>query len=247
MPALEIRPVVRKFPRFPMMLTRLPALLAGCLAATALSAQELPALPASGLYGELRNNHYTAHEGRFRIPIPVLAELGGKIFDTENVVSFTDEVSTHISIACFPLDMANKWEFETRGAKDFLAWFYAGHVLPNFERRFHGVATERSLFTPELKGGALLVFTLLPGGSAFQGKASVLDVADAPPPVAKRGTLLFVESGCVFILSSELAERATQRSAFRKSADEENEILRARLIELSHRLQVPAPRPPAKR
>ena len=227
-----------------MMLTRLTAPLAGCLLAAAVGAQELP---SEGLYGEVRNGHYTAHEGRFRLTVPVLAELGGKVFDTENVVTFTDEVSTHVSIACFPLDLANKWEFDTRGVKDFLAYFYAEHVLANFEKRFQGVATERSLFTPEMRGGALFVFTLLPGGSAFQSKANVLDTPEQTPPVAKRGTLLFVEQGSIFILSSELAERVTQRSAFHKSADEENEILRARLITLASRLQVPAPHPPTKR
>lgn len=226
-----------------MLLPRLPALLTGCVLATALSAQDAP---SSGLYGEVRNGHYTANEGRFRVPVPVLQELGGKVFDTENVVTFTDDVSTHVSIAAFPLDMSNKWELETRGVKDFLVFFYTEHVFANFEQRFAGVANERSVFTPELRGGALLVFTLLPGGSAFQGKGNVVDTSTAPP-VAKRGTLLFVARETIFILSSELAERVTQRSAFQKTADEENEILRARLIELASRLQIPAPKPPSKR
>jgi hypothetical protein len=226
-----------------MRLLRLPVLLAGCALATAMDAQEVP---AAGLYGEVRNNFYTANEGRFRVAVPVLAELGGRVFDTENVVTFTDDVSTHVSIAAFPLDMSNKWELETRGLRDFLVYFYTEHVLRNFEQRFSGTATERSLFTPELRGGALLVFTLLPGGSAFQGKTPVVDQS-AVPPVAKRGTLLFVERETIFIVSSELAERVTQRSAFQKTADEENEILRARLVELANRLQIPAPRPPAKR
>lgn len=226
-----------------MMPPRLPALLAGCVLATALSAQEQP---ASGLYGEVRNGHYIANEGRFRVLVPVLSELGGKIFDTENVVTFTDDVSTHASVAAFPLDMSNKWELETRGIREFLAYFYAEHVFANFEQRFAGAANERSFFTPELKGGALFVFTLLPGGSAFQGRGNLVDTT-AAPPAAKRGTLLFVENATIFILSSELAERVTQRSAFQKTADEENEILRARLVELANRLQIPAPRPPAKR
>ncbi|MBA4137642.1 MAG: hypothetical protein C0518_10030 [Opitutus sp.] len=226
-----------------MRLPCLPVLLAGCTLAAAMSAQELP---TAGLYGEVRNGNYTANAGRFRLPVPVLPELGGKVFDTENVVTFTDDVSTHVSVAAFPLDMSNKWELETRGRKDFLTYFYTEHVFANFTQRFAGVANERSLFTPELRGGALLVFTLLPGGSAFQGKGNVVDTS-AAPPVAKRGTLLFVEREMIFILSSELAERVTQRSAFQKTADEENEILRGRLIELAQRLQIPAPRPPAKR
>jgi hypothetical protein len=226
-----------------MKLPRLSALLAGCVLAAAVSAQELP---VDGLYGEVRNGHYTAAEGRFRVAVPVLAELGGKVFDTENVVTFTDDVSTHISIAAFALDMSNKWELETRGVKDFLVYFYTEHVFANFAQRFPGSANERSVFAPELRGGALLVFTLLPGGSAFQGKGNVVDTSTAPP-VAKRGTLLFVTRETIFILSSELAERVTQRSAFQKTADEENEILRERLVELAARLQIPAPKPSGKR
>jgi hypothetical protein len=225
--------------RFP----RCIALLTGSVLAVATTAQELP---ATGLYGEFRNGHYISHAGHFRISVPVLAELGGKIFDTENVVTFTDEVSTHVSVAVFPLDLTNKWELETRGVKEFLAFFYAEHVLANFARRFAGVATERSVFTPELRNGALFVFTLLPGGSAFQSKATVVETPGAPLPAAKRGTLLFVERGSIFILSTELAERVTQSSAFQKSADEENEILRTRLIALAGRMQIPSPRLPAK-
>lgn len=208
------------------------------------SAQQVP---DSGLYGEVRNGHYTAPEGRFRLPVPVLTELGGRVIDTEAVVTFADDVSTHLSLACFPLDMSNKWELETREIRDYLAYFFAEHVYSNFAQRYPGATNERSEFTADLRGGALFVFTLLPGGSAFEGKANLIDGAAQSPAVAKRGTLLFVDHGCIFILSTELAERVTQRSAFQKTADEENEILRTRLIQLANRLQIPAPRPPARR
>lgn len=245
MPALEIPSPLTNLTLSAMPSLRLIALLlAGGLVATTGRTQQLP---DSGLYGEIRNGHYTAPEGRFRVPVPVLPELGGRTFDTEAVVTFTDEVSTHISIACFPLDMSNKWELETREIRDYLAYFFSEHVYSSFVQRYPGVATERSEFTADLRGGALFVFTLLPGGSAFEGKSTVIDGAAPSPAVAKRGTLLFVDHGCIFIVSTELAERVTQRSAFHKSADEENGILRTRLIQLAHRLQVPAPRPPSRR
>lgn len=230
-------------PRFPMV-PRLVAVLTASVALVATWAQEVP---AGGLYGEIRNSHYTAPEGRFRLPVPVLAELGGQVYDTDSVVTFTDEVSTHVSVACFPLDLSHRWELETRGLKDYLAWFYTEHVLANFAARFAGTATEGSVFSPDLRGGALLVFTLLPGGSAFAARASVIDVAGAPQPVAKRGTVLFVENACVLVVSTELAERVTQRSTFQRTAAEENDLLRQRLELLLSRLQVPSPRPPARR
>lgn len=199
------------------------------------------------LFGDVRNGNYTAPEGRFRIAIPVLPELGGQIHDTENVVTFDDDVSVHVSIACFPLDLSQKWELETREIRDYLTFFYSSFVYSEFERRHPGAANEQSLFSPDLKGGALFVFTLLPGGSYFANGSNVVPAPADAPLVAKRGTLLFVENGCIFVLSLELAERITQRSTFDKTAVQENEILRDRLIELVQRMHIPAPRPSSRR
>ena len=198
----------------------------------------------AGLYGQLRGTTYVAPEGRFRVTVPVLPELGGRITDTENVVTFSDDVSTHVSIACFPLDLSHKWERDTRGIRDYLGYFYGEFVFPDFARRFPDAATERALFSPDLLGGTMFVFTLLPGGSAFEGRSSVIEGAGTAP-AAKRGNALFVQNDCMFVLSIELAERVTQRSAFNKTADEENEILRTRLLELVQRMQIPTPRAPA--
>ena len=226
---------------------RLRRSVAALVACAALAEAWAVELPVSGLYGEIRNAHYTAPEGRFRLPVPVLAELGGKVHDTEAVATFTDDVSTHVSVACFPLDLTHRWELETRGLKDYLTWFYGEHVFRNFAARFPGAANETSLFSPDLRGGALLVFTLLPGGSSFAARANVVEGPGSPQPVAKRGTVVFVENGCVLVVSTELAERVTQRSTFQKTAAEENDLLRQRLVQLLTRLQVPAPRPPARR
>ncbi|MDP2137646.1 MAG: hypothetical protein Q8J74_07310, partial [Candidatus Didemnitutus sp.] len=199
--------------------------------------------PIRGLYGELKGSHYVAPENRYRIAVPVLPELGGHIFDTENVVTFSDDVSIYISIACFPLDMTTRWERDTRGIKEFLSYFFGQHVMPNFVQRFPGATNELSLFTPDIRDGALLVFTLLPGGSSFAAQGNVLDLPSAAPIVAKRGNLLFVQNDHIFILSTELAERVTQRSVFHKTPEEENEMLRTRLVELANRLHLPAPKP----
>jgi hypothetical protein len=206
--------------------------------APSIEAQDNSLVSAPGLYGQLRGTTYVAPENRFRIAVPVLPELGGRIDDTENVVTFSDEVSTHVSIACFPLDLSNKWERDTRGIREYLAFFYGELVFPDFARRFPEAATERMLYTPDLHDGALFAFTLLPGGSAFEARSSVLDTPGSAP-AAKRGNLLFVHNDSIFILSIELAERVTQRSAFHKTADEENDILRDRLIELAQRMQLP--------
>lgn len=230
-------------------MTKLRLLAAVCLAcATAgtSAAQETMTTPSAGLYGQIRGSTYVAPEGRFRVTMPVLPELGGKVYDTESVVTFSDDVSTHVSIACFPMDLSQRWERDTRGVREYLGFFYAEFMFPDFASRFPEAATEQALFTTDLFGGALFVFTLLPGGSAFSGRASVLETPDTLP-AAKRGNLIFLQHDCIFVLSMELAERVTQRSTFHKTADEENALLRERLLELLQKLQIAAPRPAQRR
>jgi hypothetical protein len=238
--ALEIRPRARNFLLPVVTASRIRRLAAWSLSlAVAFAARAQTATPPPSLYGEVKGTTYIAAGGRFKVTIPVLPELGGEIHDTENVVTFDDPVSTHVSIACFPLDLSNKWELETRGVRDFLEFFFKEFVFPDFLARFPNSTNEASLYSPELRDGSLFVFSLLPGGSAFEARASVLDGPVAGSAVAKRGTLLFVANNSVFILTAELAERVTQRSAFQKTPQQENEILRQRLVELAARLQVP--------
>lgn len=201
----------------------------------------LPAQPSPvpNLYGKIDGQTYVAPGGYFKIQIPVLPEFGGEVHDTENVVTFDDAVNTHLSIANFPLDMSLKWEFETRGARDFLTSFYSTFVISDFQVRYPTATTEGIQFHAGLLDGALLAFSLLPGGSFFEKATSLIVGPGTKPAVAKRGSLLFVRNGRIFILSCELAERVTQRSVFQKTADEENEILRLRLIELAGRMQFP--------
>lgn len=244
MPALEKSSAAATFWRLvnPVMRLRFLAvpLLVLNLCATA---RAQVATPPPTLYGEIKGTNYIAPGGRFRIGIPVLPELGGQVHDSENVVTFDDPVSIHVSVACFPFDMTQKWEHETRETRDYLEYFYREFVFPDFEGRFPGSSNEASLFSPQLRDGALFVFTLLPGGSAFEGRSTLLDPTAKPTAIAKRGTLLFVQNGCVYVISSELAERVTQRAAFQKTPEQENEILRARLVELAGRIQIAATKP----
>jgi hypothetical protein len=72
------------------------------------------------------------------VTIPVLAELGGSVTDTPNVVTFQDEFNTHVSIAAFPQDATQRWELSTRGLKDYLVYFFSNFVLPDFKQAFEG-------------------------------------------------------------------------------------------------------------
>jgi len=211
-------------------------LAAGVLAPVAATAQEVV------LAGRLEGDTYVSATGQFSVPLPVLRELGGTVTDTENVVTFSDSRSTHISIACFPQDALQRWELDTRGLRDYLLYFFTDFVLVDFAKRFPGSAIESARFIPELMDGALVTYALLPGGSYFEPKDG-RPGAGAGRVTAKRGTLLFVRKQHVFVLTTELAERATQRGSYAATPEKEDAQLMARLTELAGRLVFPAPRP----
>lgn len=198
---------------------------------------------SAGLAGKIEGDTYVSATGEFKVPVLVLPELGGTVSDTENVVTFHDNYNVHISIACFAQDAAQKWELDTRGRRDYLLYFFMEFVLPDFQRRFPGSKIESARYLPELQEGALIAYSLLPGGSSFEDKNRVLAASPGEPVTAKRGTLLFVRNRHIYILSTELAERATQRSTYEQTTEKEDALLADRLVALVGRLSFPAPKP----
>lgn len=201
--------------------------------------------PSAPLYGKIDGDVYASATGRFKIKIPVLAELGGAVTDTPNIVTFDDDYSIHTSVGAFPLSREVKWEYEARGPKDFLVYFFTSFVLPDFANRFPGAhAEENAVYLPKYQDGALLIYILLPGGSFFEQRVRLS--ASLPPAVAKRGNLCFVKDGSFFVLSTELAERVLERSTYKKTPAEEDAILRERLLKLAGTMQFIPPPPEAK-
>jgi hypothetical protein len=210
----------------------MPRTLPFILATAALTALAADAAP---LAGRIEGDQYVSATSEFRIRAPVLPELGGKIEDSETVVTFHDDFGTHVSVACFELDATQRWEFETRGRRDYLLYFFTDIVMANFRERFPGSNVESARFLPELLDGALIGFSVLPGGSNFDHQASMVD-GSRDPVTAKRGTLLFIRHRHVYVVSTELAERATQRSTYRQTTAQEDEQLSARLTALAGRM-----------
>ena len=185
--------------------------------------------------GRIEGENYISPTGEFKVPTPVLPELGGTISDTENVVTFSDNYNTHLSIACFELDAAQKWELDTRGLRDYLLYFFSSFVLVDFQSRFPKSNIESARFIQDLMGGTMITFALLPGGSYFEARNRVVDDPPQNPVVAKRGTLLFVRNRHIYVVSTELAERATQRSTYNRTVEQENQLLSDRLTTLVNR------------
>lgn len=200
----------------------------------------LQAQPEAPLLGKIKGPVYTSPDGAYKVTIPVLPELGGTVTDNENVATFEDEFNTHVSIAAFPQDATQRWELSTRGAKEYLIYFFTNFVMPDFQQRFEGSKVESARFLPTLQEGSLLVYTLLPGGSMFADRATLLVDPDKPL-VAKRGNLLFVKNGHIYVISTELAERVLERSSYKKTTAEEDDILRQRLLALLDKMEFPKP------
>jgi len=182
------------------------------------------------LNGHVEGNQYVSPSGVFRVTIPVIAALGGSITDTENVVTFQDSFSTHESIACFKMDTTQRFEDETRGRKDYLIWFFSNFVQADFEQRFTGARIESAHFLPKIQSGSLLTYNILPGGSMFAAQATVTGIGGTP--TAKRGNLVFVNNGYIFVISIELAEKVLESTAYNKTLAEEDALLRQRLLDL---------------
>lgn len=198
-------------------------------------------LSGAPMVGRLEGETYISPTGEFRIRAPVLPELGGTIEDTDSVVTFHDDFGTHLSIACFDLDATQRWEFETRGQRDYLLYFFTDIVMANFQARFPGAKAESARFLPELLGGSLIAYALLPGGSNFAEPPSVVGATD--PVIAKRGSLLFVRHRHVYVVSLELAERATQRSTYNLTTEQEDNQLSTRLTAVVGRMTFVDDRP----
>ena len=196
-------------------------------------------LHAQGLQGKVEGKTYVSPTGTFKVVIPVLPELGGDITDTPNVVTFQDDFNVHVSIAAFPQDATQRWEMSTRGLKDYLIYFFSNFVLSDFKQSFSGVQIESAKFLPGMLDGSLLTYLLIPGGTMFGDRVPQLS-ADRVP-VAKRGNLLFVRNGHIFVISTELAERVIEGRSYSKTTADEDEILRNRLTDIVSKISFAKP------
>jgi hypothetical protein len=198
---------------------------------------------AQNLNGRIEGKSYVSPTGLFKVVIPVLPELGGDITDTPNVVTFQDDFNVHVSIAAFPQDATQRWELSTRGLKDYLVYFFSNFVLSDFRQSFQGVQIESAKFIPGTMEGSLLTYLLIPGGTMFADR--VPQVAGERIAVAKRGNLLFVREGHIFVISTELAERVIEGKTYNKKTEEEDDVLRNRLNDILSKIAFAKPATPA--
>lgn len=187
------------------------------------------------LFGTLDAGVYTSPTGAFKIEVPVLSALGGTVTDTSKVVTFHDDYGLQITVGAFAQDVTLRWEYSTRGTKDYLIYFFSNFVLTDFKRFYPGTHIESAGFSPDFFDGALFTYVLMPGGSVVGDRAAFGQAGEVPE--AKRGNLVFVKNGYTFVISTELSERVTEGKHYNKTTEEENQILHIRLVGITRKMQ----------
>jgi hypothetical protein len=220
--------------------------LAILLLATVLVGRAASPTASPSLYGHIEKDTYFSANGAYKVTVPVRGETGGSVTDNQNVVTFQDDYNILYIIAAFPMDSSQRWELSIKTRQEYLQSFFLQYVLPDFRRAFPGVKVEPAgNYLPKLLDGSLIIYTLLPGGSMFASKMPPSIDPDRKPPEAKRGNMIFVNKGFVYVISTELAERVTEGSAYSKTPAEEDLTLREKLEEMVQKIQFldPAPAP----
>lgn len=175
---------------------------------------------------------YEAPNGEFALKIPVLGELGGQVREFNGGVLFFDAFTTHIAVLHIPMDATQRWELSTQGAKDYLVNFFAGAILPQYRSTGKEITVQSAKFLPSRNNGTVLTYTIQDGGSFFNNRLAFFGESDVLPK-AKRGHMVFIKNEALVVISVELGEKSTERSLYKATQAEEDEVLKNRLIEIS--------------
>jgi hypothetical protein len=190
-------------------------------------AESAPA-PARKLFGRVEGERYHAPGDVYSVAVPVFHGTDAVIMDTPEIVVFKDKVSTLLTIAAFKMPDIAKLQFEGMEPREYLIAFFRDNILRDYRHEFPESTIESARFLPDIFAGAMVSFTLMPGGSAFAPPGPANPAAK--PPVAKRGHLVFVRNGTIYVVAIELAERVTQPATYKLTTQEEDRLLFDRLV-----------------
>jgi|GEM_PF-263611 len=184
--------------------------------------------PARRLHGRIEAERYFAPGDLYSVPLPVFHGTDSAVMDTAEIVVFKDKVSTLLTIAAFKMPAYEKWRFEGMEPKEYFIEFFRDSILRDYRHEFPESSIESARYLPEVFAGAMVAFTRMPGGSAFVPPPPANPLA--PAPVAKRGHLVFIRNGYIYVVAIELAERVTQPTAYKLTTQEEDRLLFGRLV-----------------
>jgi hypothetical protein len=152
------------------------------------------------IFNESGEQFYQSPLGNFTVPIPLDSEQGGKIQTEEGMVSFSDDVGTLLRIDYYPLSLEQIKEIKTQGDETYLHEIIVNEYVPQeiISNVPNAEVRHREYWQDPLKR-YYYVLVNIPGATISQqetnGHGIKLD--------AYRGLLSFVNSECLYIVSSQ--------------------------------------------
>ncbi|MDB9458254.1 tellurite resistance TerB family protein [Dolichospermum circinale] len=152
------------------------------------------------IFNESGEQFYQSPLGNFTVPIPLDSEQGGKIQTDEGMVSFSDDMGTLLRIDYYPLSLEQIKEIKTQGYEAYLHEVIINEYVPQtiISNVPNAEVRHREYWQEPLKR-YYYVLVNIPGATISQqetnGHGIKLD--------AYRGLLSFVNSECLYIVSSQ--------------------------------------------
>lgn len=153
------------------------------------------------IFNESGEQFYQSPLGNFTVPIPLDSEQGGKIQTEEGMVSFSDDVGTLFRIDYYPLSLEQIKEIRTQGHETYLHEIIVNKYLPEtiISNVPNAEVRHREYWQDPLKRYYYVLVNIPKGSTISQqdtnGHGIRLD--------AYRGLLSFVNSECLYVVSSQ--------------------------------------------
>ena len=177
------------------------------------------------IFNESGEQFYQSPLGNFTVPIPLDFEQGGKIQTEEGMVSFSDDMGTLLRIDYYPLSLEQIKEIRTQGHETYLHEIIVNKYLPEtiISNVPNAEVRHREYWQDPLKR-YYYVLVNIPGATISQqetnGHGIRLD--------AYRGLLSFVNSECLYVVSSQ---RSFLNSETLGSVKEEAEKIKKTILD----------------
>ena len=152
------------------------------------------------IFNESGEQFYQSPLGNFTVPIPLDSEQGGKIQTEEGMVSFSDDVGTLLRIDYYPLSLEQIKEIKTQGYEAYLHEIIVNEYVPQeiISNVPNAEVRHREYWQDPLKR-YYYVLVNIPGATISQQETNGHGIKLE----AYRGLLSFVNSECLYIVSSQ--------------------------------------------
>jgi hypothetical protein len=178
------------------------------------------------IFNESGEQFYQSPLGNFTVPIPLDSEQGGKIQTEEGMVSFSDDMGTLLRIDYYPLSLEQIKEIRSQGHETYLHEIIVNKYLPQaiISNVPNAEVRHREYWQDPLKRYYYVLVNIPKGSTISQqetnGHGIRLD--------AYRGLLSFVNSECLYVVSSQ---RSFLNSETLGSVKEEAEKIKKTILD----------------